>query len=176
MEQLIKKDCSSGEYNNIYPVTTIQSIIDRDTGETLEGVLSKVNHIYLPFKDNCKSLTRQQVPPSLRRKGLWISYVSCKRNVVTEYYNSDDFEDKAWGDNKNWVPYIDKDLIQEIRDTIADHDADIEFLKKVAGISGDKGLSTNDFTDELKEKLVNIEYYATCDSPISDEELGIILK
>lgn len=113
-EQLIKKDCNTGEYGNVYPVTTLQAIKDLSTGETLNRKLEEFNHIYLPFKDNSKTLTRQQIPDNLRRRGLWITYISCKGNTVTEWYNSDDFSNKAWGDNKNWVPYFNKELVREV--------------------------------------------------------------
>ena len=113
-EQLIKKNCKTGEYKNIFPVTSITAIKDLETGKTLDAMLEEVNHIYLPFKDKSKTNTRLQVPDKYRRKGLWITYVSCKGNTVTEWYNSNDFSNKAWGDNKNWVPYMDETLITKV--------------------------------------------------------------
>lgn len=112
-EQLIRKDCATGEYKDMYPVTTLEAIKDLSTGKTLDTIIEEFNHIYLPFKDNSKTLTRLQVPNKFRRKGLWITYVSCKGNTITEWYNSDDFSNKAWGDNSNWVPYLDKQIIKE---------------------------------------------------------------
>lgn len=117
-EQLIKKNCTSGAYENIYPITSLSSVVDTDTGETLDKVLEKYNHIYLPFKDNSKTFTRQQVPANLRRQGLWITYISCKGNTITEWYDNDDFSDKAWGDSKNWVPYMNKEVIKSMIDDI----------------------------------------------------------
>lgn len=111
-EQLIKKDCTTGEYRSMYPVTTLSAIKDLSTGETLDVILDRYNHIYLPFVNNSKTSTRQQVPSNIRRKGLWITYVSCQGNSVTEWYNSDDFSNKAWGDSKNWVPYLDKEVLK----------------------------------------------------------------
>lgn len=113
-EQLIQKDCTTGAYKDIYPVTSLSSIKDLSTGKTLDNILEEYNHIYLPFKDNSKSLTRLQIPNKLRRKGLWITYVSCKGNVITEWYNSDDFSNKAWGDNGNWVPYLNKEVVKNL--------------------------------------------------------------
>lgn len=118
MEQLIKKDCNTGTYKDIYPVTTLSAIKDMSTGKTLDETLEQYNHIYLPFKDNSKACTRLQIIPKLRRKGLWITYKSCQGNVVTEWYNSDDFSNKAWSDNKNWVKYLDKELITACLDEI----------------------------------------------------------
>lgn len=113
-EQLIKKNCTTGTYEDMYPITTLSAIKDLSTGETLDKIIEKFNHIYLPFKDNSKALTRQQVPNNIRRKGLWITYVSCQGNTVTEWYNSDDFSNKAWGDNSNWVPYLNKNIIKSL--------------------------------------------------------------
>lgn len=113
-EQLIKKDCTTGEYGSIYPVTTLSAIKDLSTGETLDVILDRYNHIYLPFVNNSKTSTRQQVPSKIRRKGLWITYVSCQGNTVTEWYNSDDFSNKAWGDSKNWVPYLNKEVLKSV--------------------------------------------------------------
>lgn len=117
-EQLIKKDCTTGTYSDMFPITTLSAIKDLSTGKTLDVILEEFNHIYLPFKDNSKTLTRLQVPANMRRQGLWITYVSCKGNTITEYYNSNDFSNKAWGDNKNWVPYLDKEVIRTALDEI----------------------------------------------------------
>lgn len=111
-EQLIQKDCTTGAYKDMYPITTLSAIKDLSTGKTLDKILEEFNHIYLPFKDNSKTLTRQQVPARLRRQGLWITYVSCQGNTITEWYNSNDFSNKAWGDSKNWVPYLNKEVVK----------------------------------------------------------------
>lgn len=113
-ERLIQKDCATGTYKDIYPVTSLSAIKDLNTGKTLDVILEEFNHIFLPFKDNSKALTRQQVPNKLRRRGLWITYVSCQGKTVTEWYNSDDYSNRAWGDNKNWVPYLNKEVIQKL--------------------------------------------------------------
>lgn len=110
--QLIKKNCTTGEYSNLYPVTIIDSVIDPITGKTLRDSLEQCNHLYLPFKDNSKAVTRNQVPLELRRKGLWITYNSCAGKIVTEYYKSDDFSNREWGKNENWVPYLNSDVIR----------------------------------------------------------------
>lgn len=113
-EQLVHKNCTTGEYNNIYPVTSLSSVKDLITGQTLDEMLENINHIYLPFKDNSRTLTRQQVPNRVRKKGLWITYTSCKGNVITEYYTSDDYSNRAWGDSSNWSPYLNKAMIKEV--------------------------------------------------------------
>lgn len=112
-EQLIQKNCQTGEYKDMYPITTLSAIKDLNTGKTLDTILEEVNHIFLPFKDNSKLLTRLQVPSNFRRKGLWITYISCQGNTVTEWYNNDDYSNKAWGDGNNWVPYLDKEVLKK---------------------------------------------------------------
>ena len=116
--QLIQKNCTTGEYEDLYPVTSLSDIKDLSTNKTLDKILEEFNHIYLPFKDNSKTLTRLQVFPKLRRQGLWITYVTCKGNTVTEYYNSNDFSNKAWGDSKNWTPYLNKEIVSNLLDEV----------------------------------------------------------
>lgn len=111
---IYRKNCNTGEMTKVYPITTLDNVKDLSTGESLTTILQKYNHIWLPFTGNSKTLTRQQVPPVLRKRGLWITYKSCKCNVITEWYNSDDFSNKAWGDNANWVQIVDKDTVDKI--------------------------------------------------------------
>lgn len=110
-DSIVRRSCNTGEYDNIVPIINLSSIKDLATGKTLDSILEQYNHIYVPFKDNSRSNTRLQVPANIRRKGLWITYVSCKGNAITEWYNSDDYSNKAWQDGKNWVPYLDNEVI-----------------------------------------------------------------
>lgn len=114
MEQLIKKNCDLGSYDKIYPITSLESIKDLSTGKTLEEILAQYNHIYLPLKDNSRANTRLQIPSHLRRKGLWITYRYCNGDIITEWYNSDDFSNKAWGDCSNWIPYLDRKVVSDL--------------------------------------------------------------
>lgn len=111
-EQLIKKDCALGDYENIYPITTLESIIAGD-GTPLTKILNSYNHIFVPFKNNARRDTRLQIPHSFRRKGLWITYITCNGDPVTEWYGADATNDAAWGDGKNWVPYINDEFIKK---------------------------------------------------------------
>ena len=60
------------------------------------------NHIYLSFKDNSRAKTRQQIPEGNRHRGLYITYVSCANNVITEFYDGELFDDESWGNSNNW--------------------------------------------------------------------------
>lgn len=112
--QLYQKDCNTGESTPIYPITTLDKVIDKSTNKTLEQILQEYNHIWLPSKSNNKMLTRQQVPSNLRRRGLWITYKHCNCKTITEWYNSDVFTNAEWGKNENWVKVADKDLIESL--------------------------------------------------------------
>lgn len=113
MEQLIKKNCREGTYENMYPLTVIQAIKDQDNDRPLTAYLEDINHIYLPFIEHSRTLTRQQVPDNMRRRGLWITYISYQDNVITEWYESDDLSDEAWGNSSNWRQYLDTKVVRK---------------------------------------------------------------
>lgn len=118
MEQLIKKNCNEGTYENMYPLTVIQAVRDKKTGRPLNHYLNEINHIYLPFKEHSRTLTRRQVPDDMRRRGLWITYKSYHGRMVTEWYNGEDITDEAWGDSNNWNQYIDERVIKGVVEKI----------------------------------------------------------
>lgn len=118
IDTLIKTNCETGEQENLFPVTVLQAVKDPNTGKTLDVILENINHIYLPFKDNSIILTRLQVPQNLRKSGLWITYKTCKGNIITEWYNNSDYSDDSWCLDENWTQYIYKELVEEIVDDI----------------------------------------------------------
>lgn len=98
-EQLIKK---TGEgHSNVMPKSWIEAITDKSTGESLTHILQGFNMYFLSYTGNTEQ-TRCQVPKILRKKGLWITYVKYDGNVYTEWYNSDNIDDKSWGNSSNW--------------------------------------------------------------------------
>ena len=98
-EQLIKK---TGEgYSNVMPKSWIEAITDKSTGESLTHILQGFNMYFLSYTGNTEQ-TRCQVPRILRKKGLWITYVKYDGNVYTEWYNSNNIDDKSWGNSSNW--------------------------------------------------------------------------
>lgn len=98
-EQLIKK---TGEgYSNVMPKSWIEAITDKSTGESLTHILQGFNMYFLSYTGNTEQ-TRCQVPKILRKKGLWITYVKYDGNVYTEWYNSNNIDDKSWGNSSNW--------------------------------------------------------------------------
>ena len=97
--QLFTKD-SSGK-TNIFPKNFIENIRDKESGMTLSDILQGFNCYFLTYTGNTQT-TRLQVPRVLRRQGLWITYINYKKQVVTEWYDSDKIDDANWGESSNW--------------------------------------------------------------------------
>ena len=98
--QLVKRDYSEG-YRKVFPKTFIDAIKDRDSGMSLAEILQSFNMYFLSYNGN-KALTRCSVPHSLRKEGLWITYVLYDHTVITEWYNSDNIDDESFGSEDNW--------------------------------------------------------------------------
>lgn len=98
-EQLIKK--TEEGHSNVMPKSWIEAITDKSTGESLTHILQGFNMYFLSYTGNTEQ-TRCQVPKILRKKGLWITYVKYDGNVYTEWYNSNNIDDKSWGNSSNW--------------------------------------------------------------------------
>ena len=99
-QQLVKKG-ANGKHENVMPKSWIEAIKDKNTGQTLVEVLQGFNMYFLSYNGNT-SATRNMIPSTLRRKGLWISYVKYDGNVYTEWYAADEIDDNSWGDSSNW--------------------------------------------------------------------------
>lgn len=95
-QQLIKKDQSQ-----VFPKTFLDAIRSRETGVSLEEILKGFNMYFVSYTGNA-SQTRNQVPMELRKKGLWLTYINFKNEVVTEWYDATDITNEAWGYDKNW--------------------------------------------------------------------------
>lgn len=103
IQQLIKKSSNQG-YQNIYPNTFIDAIIDKQSGKSLKDILNSFNMYFLSYDGNTEH-TRLQVPKELRKKGLIITYINYNNIIITEYYNSDDLSNLEWSNSKNWENY-----------------------------------------------------------------------
>lgn len=114
IDQLIKKDCNTGEYGNIHPNTVLAAVEDPSTGKTLDEILGMFNHLYLPFKNFSIRETRLQVPNKFRKRGLWITYLNGLDTLETEFYVGDSFDNDSWTDDNNWNSYIDKDELKKL--------------------------------------------------------------
>lgn len=60
-------------------------------------------HLYLPTIGNNRMTTRLQIPITLRKIGMWITYRAENSTVINEVYQGLTVSDGEWGKNENWV-------------------------------------------------------------------------
>lgn len=101
IQQLIKKNSQENRYKNIFPKTYIDAIKDKESGVTLADILAMFNMLFLSYNGS-RGDTRLQVPTSLRRTGLWVTYVLFDKTVVTEWYAGEAIDDTSWASDANW--------------------------------------------------------------------------
>lgn len=101
IQQLTKKNSQEGRYEDIFPKTFIDAVLDKESGVTLTDILAMFNMLFLSYNGS-RSQTRLQVPSSLRREGLWVTYVLYDKTVVTEWYSAEAIDDTTFGDSANW--------------------------------------------------------------------------
>lgn len=101
IQQLIKKNSQQGRYEDIFPKTFIDAVLDKESEVTLTDILAMFNMLFLSYNGS-RSQTRLQVPSSLRREGLWVTYVLYDKTVVTEWYSAEAIDDTTFGDSANW--------------------------------------------------------------------------
>lgn len=99
--QLIKKNETSGGYNNVFPKTFIDAIKDRETGQTLCDILNGFNMYFLSYVGS-REQTRLQVPSILRRTGLCVTYILYGGTIVNEYFIGDNISDSEFEKDDNW--------------------------------------------------------------------------
>lgn len=112
IKQLFEKVAKG--YIPIYPLASMQSIVDENQSINLAEVLNKYNHIYVTFQDNAKE-TRLIIPDFLRRYGLWISY-EVDGSLYTEYFkgsNMDAQQEERWSDDSYWEYVPDLQYIED---------------------------------------------------------------
>ena len=98
--QLVRRN-NVEEYQQVYPNTFIDSVMDRESGVSLAEILQGFNMYFLSYSGD-KTTTRLKVPASLRKEGLWITYVLYDRSIVSEWYNEEAIDDVSWGTDSNW--------------------------------------------------------------------------
>ena len=101
IQQLIKKNSQDGRYESIFPKTFTDAVIDRENGAKLTDILAMFNMLFLSYVGS-KSLTRLEVPISLRKTGIWITYVLYDKTVVTEWYAGEAIDDTSFSNDSNW--------------------------------------------------------------------------
>lgn len=101
IQQLIKQSSHEGTYEKVFPKTFLDAVKDKKTGLSLTDILSGFNMYFLSYTGSVES-TRLQVPPYLRKTGLWVTYVKYDKTVITEWYAGEDVSDEAWKLDSNW--------------------------------------------------------------------------
>lgn len=115
IQQLIKKNSQEGGYEDIFPKTFIDAVEDRESGNTLTEILSGFNMYFLSYNGS-REQTRLQVPMSIRKTGLWITYVLYDKTVVNEWYAGEAIDDNSWKNLSNWITVDIASLIRKIDD------------------------------------------------------------
>lgn len=101
VKQLFEKVAKG--YIPIYPLASMDNIVDENQSISLTEVLNKYNHIYVTFADDAKE-TRLLIPNFLRRYGLWLSYEK-DGSLYTEFFkgsNVDAQQEERWSGNEYW--------------------------------------------------------------------------
>lgn len=114
--QLIKQNGQG--YNKIYPLTYIQGVIDSVSGKELDEILTRINHIYVPYQDNLAN-TRLAVPHFFKNFGTYLSYKEGAK-LKTEYYKGTDTSDAEWVKDENWELVPDLAYIEDLNSRIPD--------------------------------------------------------
>ena len=109
IQQLIKKNSQEGRYESIFPKTFTDAVIDRENGAKLTDILAMFNMLFLSYVGS-KSLTRLEVPISLRKTGIWITYVLYDKTVVTKWYAGEAIDDTSWASDSNWREGLTSDI------------------------------------------------------------------
>lgn len=110
MAEKLYRKTSSG-YEEVYNLNYIKNIIDSESSKSLTTILGSFNNIYIPYQDTVEN-TRNLIPKSMRRKGLWITYNNGTK-YITEYYkgNLEDIQEH-WTDSLNWQIIPDLEFVQ----------------------------------------------------------------
>lgn len=153
-KQLYEK-LSRNTYDKVFPITYLQNIIDKDTDNNLTVVLSRFNHLWIPYQGN-KTNTRKSVPPIFRRNSLVISYYDITNDKsITERYIGSNLQagvETNWVKDDYWVKVLDQSSLEEegFKIPVADGTIDWEMLNESLKqmIAGDGKVSIINYPDE----------------------------
>lgn len=114
-KQLYEK-LSQNNYDKVFPITYLQNILDKDTNNNLTVVLSRFNHLWIPYQGT-RVNTRKAVPTILRRNSLTISYYDAEHNIsVTESYTGSNMQagiEASWVSDYNWTKILSEKYLEE---------------------------------------------------------------
>lgn len=114
-KQLYEK-LGQNSYDKVFPITYLQNILDKDTNNDLTVVLSRFNHLWIPYQGT-RVNTRKAVPAIFRRNSLTISYYDAEHNIsVTESYIGSNMQagvEASWVSDDNWTKILSEKYLEE---------------------------------------------------------------
>lgn len=150
VKQLFEKVAKG--YIPIYPLASMDNIVDENQSISLTEVLNKYNHIYVTFADDAKE-TRLLIPDFLRRYGLWLSYEK-DGNLYTEFFkgsNVDAQQEERWSGDKYWE-YV----------------PDLQYINDASQRIPNGAILPEHLSDSLKQLL---SQHHTINNMVDDEDL-----
>lgn len=139
-------------YIPIYPLASMDNIVDENQSISLTEVLNKYNHIYVTFADDAKE-TRLLIPNFLRRYGLWLSYEK-DGSLYTEFFkgsNVDAQQEERWSGNEYWE-YV----------------PDLQYINDASQRIPNGAILPEHLSDSLKQLL---SQHHTINNMVDDEDL-----
>lgn len=114
-KQLYEK-LGQNSYDKVFPITYLQNILDKDTNNDLTVVLSRFNHLWIPYQGT-RVNTRKAVPAIFRRNSLTISYYDAEHNIsITESYIGSNMQagvEASWVSDDNWTKILSEKYLEE---------------------------------------------------------------
>ena len=150
VKQLFEKVAKG--YIPIYPLASMDNIVDENQSISLTEVLNKYNHIYVTFADDAKE-TRLLIPDFLRRYGLWLSYEK-DGSLYTEFFkgsNVDAQQEERWSDDEYWE-YV----------------PDLQYINDASQRIPNGAILPEHLSDSLKQLL---SQHHTINNMVDDEDL-----
>lgn len=180
-KQLYEK-LSQNNYDKVFPITYLQNILDKDTNNNLTVVLSRFNHLWIPYQGT-RVNTRKAVPAIFRRNSLTISYYDAEHNIsVTESYIGSNMQagvEASWVSDDNWTKVLSEKYLEEsgakipIADGTIDWNMLNEALKQMIAADGKVNIinypDEEDITIRLSPGCCNVNRLSLKDRPYEPE-------
>lgn len=158
-EQLYKKNDG---YKKIYPLNFLKYILSDDTKDEDDGSQISlnilINHIYVEYNNNAID-TKKDIPATLRKKGLWITYLDYRNYYITECYKGEELDDEAWSDDNNW------EIIPDVR-----------FVESATMRIPDEAILPNHLSPALQELILNSGHVTNLPDDEDLEQVAGVLK
>lgn len=135
----------SGNIQNVYPKNYTDNIKYSNDYKNLTEILEDFNCYFLSYT-NSPEETRIQLPQSLRKRGIWITYIDNESILHVEYYTAVIFIDTEFQKNENWISF--QDTVQHYT-----YENMSRYSLRVTSESGGNENNSNDKGSYIKYKL-----------------------